>query len=96
MTFPTTVDILGRCYTIEYDEAMADLGECNQDNLKIRIKPSQPLYLETDTVLHEIMHGIEIGMQLNMTERQIYCITSGLMAVFKNNKELLSYISKAL
>jgi hypothetical protein len=47
-------------------------------------------------VLHEVVHAIDNAMQLNMTERQVYCVTTGLIATLKDNQQFLEYLYKAL
>jgi hypothetical protein len=72
------LNIIGREYEVVYLDDLKDvIGDCDCDNLKIRIKNGQPPSLETDTVLHEVVHAIDNAMQLNMTERQVYCVTTG-------------------
>ena len=91
------LNIIGREYEVVYLDDLKDvIGDCDFDNLKIRIKNGQPFSLETDTLLHEVMHAIDNAMQLNMTERQVYCVTTGLIATLKDNQEFLEYLYKAL
>lgn len=97
MALPNTVNVIGRQYTICYDKSLEELlGQCNPDTLAIIIKPGQQLAIEVDTVLHEVVHAIDIGMQLSMSERQVYCITAGLIAVLKSNPQFLDYLNEAL
>lgn len=91
------LNIIGREYEVVYLDDLKDvIGDCDCDNLKIRIKNGQPPSLETDTVLHEVVHAIDNAMQLNMTERQVYCMTTGLIATLKDNQQFLEYLYKAL
>jgi hypothetical protein len=97
MSFPNKLSIIGREYNVVYSEPTATLmGQCDCDGLKIEIKPGQLLPLEADTVLHEVIHAIENSFQLKMNERQVYCMATGLIAVFKNNPDFLEYMYKAI
>jgi hypothetical protein len=94
---PKYLKIIGREYEVSYLEELKDVvGECDWDNLKIRIKTGQPPSLEIDTLLHEVVHAIDNAMQLNMNERQVYCMTTGLIATLKDNQQFLEYLYKAL
>jgi hypothetical protein len=96
-TIPSTIDVIGRKYQVEYDDSLKGLlGVCDSDGLKISILPGQVKAMELDTLLHEVVHAIEIAMLLNMTERQVYCVTVGLLAVLKNNPHFLEYLNKAI
>lgn len=94
---PKYLKVIGRDYEIVYlDELKDAVGECDWDNLKIRIKTGQPLPLEVDTVLHETVHAIDNAMQLNMSERQVYCLTTGLISVLKDNQHFLEYLYRVV
>jgi cob(I)alamin adenosyltransferase len=97
MSFPQKIRILGRDYIVEYNEELNGLyGKCDERNQLISIAPNQLPSLEVDTVLHEIVHGISDVMNLGMKERQVYCITTGLIAVMKDNPDFLEYLNRML
>lgn len=94
---PSTVDVIGRTYAVQYDDSLKGLlGLCDSDVLKISIFPGQLKSMELDTVLHEVIHAVDIAMLLNMSERQVYCITVGLLSVLKGNPQFLEYLNKAI
>ena len=45
-----------------------------------------------ETLLHEVIHGVGEFSCLNLTERQVTGLATGLMAVFRDNKKFLSSI----
>lgn len=47
-----------------------------------------------DTILHEIIHIIDYEMQLEMSERQVHCMATGLYSVLKDNGDLAKWIIK--
>lgn len=94
---PKSVDVLGREYTIGMEETLPNmLGYCDYENLSIKIKADQQPDMELDTVLHEILHAIDYSMNTELEERQIYCMTVGILSVLKYNQPLLEYLYKAI
>ena len=47
-------------------------------------------------MLHETVHAIDNAMQLNMSERQVYCLTTGLISVLKDNQHFLEYLYRVV
>lgn len=94
---PTTLKIVGRDVTVSVVEDLEDkLGECHAEECLIKVSKGQPPQTEADTLLHECVHTIDERFQLNLTERQVYCTTVGLIALLKDNPYLLQYLSEAL
>lgn len=97
MMIPSSLKIVGREYEIvkveEYEE---QVGGVDFENSTIVIKDGQQRLLEADTLLHESLHIIDEIFQLELTERQVYCITSGLIALLRDNPNLMLYINDAL
>lgn len=97
MNIPSSLKIVGREYDVikieEYDEKV---GGVDFENSTIVVKDGQQRLLEADTLLHESLHIIDEMFQLELTERQVYCITSGFIALLRDNPELVSYINDAL
>jgi len=97
MTIPSSLKIVGREYSVvkveEYDE---QVGGVDFETSTIVVKDKQQRLLEADTLLHESLHVIDEIFQLELSERQVYCITSGLIALFRDNPTLMLYINDAL
>lgn len=94
---PSNINIIGRPYKVVYDTSLSKiLGEQSSVELLIRIKPNMPLFIESETLLHETLHGLDEAMQLNMSERQVYCLAAGLMAMLSENQDYLEYLNKVL
>jgi hypothetical protein len=58
----------------------------------IRIQNEMPLDLKQETILHEVIHGIENFFDLDLEERQVKMLGRGLTMVFKDNPQLLEYL----
>jgi hypothetical protein len=96
MNIPSSLRIIGR----EYDVAKLDyedqVGGVDFDTCTIGIKSGQQKLLEADTLLHESLHVIDEIFQLDLSERQVYCVVGGILAVLRDNPSLLPYINDAL
>jgi len=49
-----------------------------------------------DTLLHECIHAIDDCFQLKMSERQVYCVTVGVIALLRDNRDMLAYLTEAI
>jgi|TARA_B110000285_G_C14853645_1_gene481136 hypothetical protein len=92
----STVSILGRQYDVVVVDALSSTGLCDYEAATISIKSGQVKHREADTLLHECVHAIDECMQTNLTERQVYCITVGILALIKNNPHVLTYINESI
>lgn len=68
------------------------LGMCFPDTNEILLAPAQTADSLIHTVLHELLHCIEIKQHLKMTERQIDCLALGLIDLFRNNPDMISLL----
>lgn len=93
-----TVRVLGRPFRITQVEkgGMSEdsLGACAEDDQEISIRKGLKLETEQDTLLHEVFHAIDHLMGTKCSERQIASLATGLIAVLKDNPELLKYLGK--
>ena len=96
MNIPSSLNIVGREYDVVKIEECDDVGGVNFETCTIVVKDGQQQLLEADTLLHESLHIIDEIFQLELTERQVYCITSGLIALLRDNAALMPYIHDAL
>jgi hypothetical protein len=89
---PTEIKIIGKTYKVEsVPEMDDDCGACYDSKQLIKISEDIPQELSQDTLLHEVMHAIDYQMHINMKERQISAMASGLTAVFKENPDFVKY-----
>lgn len=104
MKRPAKVKVLGKTIKMHFvpaghellrdgpDDDMPGLGR--SDGLKqfIAVEEGQPLDTEQDCVLHEVMHHVEYAMKLDIPEEIIEKLSSGLLAVIKDNPGFLAYL----
>lgn len=95
---PTSLRIVGKQYTIQklsVDE-FANLGETYTEQGLIKLRQGQSKIDEADTLLHECLHALDERFQLNLTERQVYCTTVGLLSMLQDNPIMLQYLVDAI
>jgi len=99
MMRPKKLQILGKNYAVQFvnpaplaDDEHQDCGRCLDSEQRILVQYDLPPELERDTVLHETIHAIDYVLQLELTERQVSVLASGLLAVLKANPSLAPYL----
>ena len=96
---PSSLKIIGKEYTVQplsAEEFPDSYGETHTAQGVIKIRTGQTLYDEADTLLHETIHALDERFQLNLTERQVYCTTVGLLSLLKDNPDMLQYLASAV
>ena len=96
---PSSLKIIGKEYTVQLlsaEEFPDSYGETHTAQDVIKIRTGQTLYDEADTLLHETIHALDERFQLNLTERQVYCTTVGLLSFLKDNPDMLQYLASAV
>lgn len=94
---PFSVRVIGKTYDIHYKTTMEeedDLGEFDPALQKITIKKGQPLETEQDTLLHEVMHAVDSELNLNLSEKQVRGLATGILAVLKDNPKFYQYLRR--
>jgi hypothetical protein len=95
---PSSVRVLGKpvsmLYVDEGDLDFANNGVFMHDKLKIVIKNGLPIALEQEIVLHELTHAVSEFMNIDMTEHQVTALAAGMVQMFRDNTELLSYLGQ--
>lgn len=88
----TELDILGKTYEVVYvpRTGMSDdnLGSCEDEAQRICVAQGLKKDLIQDTLLHEITHALDYHLHLNLEERQVSVLATGLIAVFRANSAL--------
>lgn len=103
MKRPSRVRIIGKLHKIDYlpadhrdlkdgDDAL--VGRIDHDAQRVMIAQGQTLVSEQDTLLHEVLHGVEWAMDLEVPETVIHRLATGLLAVLKDNPDFLRYLAR--
>ena len=92
----STLSILGRNFDIIFKEDINESGLCDYENSTIYIRQGQTKPRELDTLLHECIHAIDECMQTKLTERQVYCLAVGIIALLKDNKHMLEHLVETI
>lgn len=81
--------ILGKEYNIimvsDYNLLTDKLGLIDYATNTIYLKDNPNEEIMKETLLHEVIHGVEFALGLNLTEQQVTALSSGLYAVVKEN-----------
>ena len=100
---PTRIRIIGKVHTVEaLPKGHAEItegedsfaGRIDHDRQCIFMEDGQTLIAEQDTLLHEVMHGVERAMDLEIPETAIHRLATGLLAVIKDNPGFLTYLRR--
>jgi len=97
MMLPTSLSIVGREVPVKVvNELPNQLGEYSYEEYSIKIKSGQHPLAEMDTLLHECIHAIDDCFQLKMSERQVYCLSVGVLALLRDNRDMLTCLTEAI
>jgi hypothetical protein len=89
---PKRVRILGKEYSVVQIADFENCGECHDMKQQIKLRADMPMTLEQDTLLHEVIHALDYSMKLQMRERQVSALASGLIAVFRDNPSFVRHL----
>jgi len=96
---PKTLRIMGRDFDVQHtsDDPEHD-GACFPHECRISISEGLHPIEEADTLIHEVIHAIHyllnIGLSYNMEEKVVRLTATGLIQVFNDNPELLTYFAE--
>jgi hypothetical protein len=86
------IDIIGKRYAVQFVEGEGDYGECFSDQCRIEVRATQCHQQQADTLLHEAMHAVDHEMHCSMSEPQIRRMATGLLALLRQNPELVAFL----
>lgn len=95
---PTYVRVFGRVYSVVYVKdsslGLSDMGRCDDAKQLIHVQDGLTPIEEADTVLHEVIHGIDYVMGLGLEERQVRGLGAALVGLFQDNPQFAKYLSQ--
>lgn len=92
---PDTFRLFSQQWTIRpgtAKELPAELGMCFPDTNEILLAPGQTADSLIHTLLHELLHCVDSKQHLEMSERQIDCLSLGLIDLFRNNPDMVGLL----
>lgn len=94
---PEAIRLMGRTFLFNYVKGSVlspddTFGHIDVYGQVICISDDLTPVEEADTVLHELIHAVDLTMGLSMTEHQVHHLATGLIALFQDNPELGSYL----
>ena len=93
---PDTFELFSETWTIRTGtdiELALNNGLCLADQCTILLNPNQTEEGIMQTLVHELLHAIEVKLDLEMTERQVDCMALGLLHMFKTNPNMLTILA---
>ena len=92
---PDTFELFSETWTIRTGtdiELALNNGLCLADCNTILLNANQTEQGIQQTLVHELLHAIEVKLDLEMTERQVDCMALGLLYMFKTNPDMLTLL----
>ena len=93
---PTKLRIIGKTFqikTFEPNPLANGLQGFHDSNLQvITLQTGNGFDDARDTLLHEVIHAIDYGIQVNLEERQVHALASGLYAVMRDNPDFVAWL----
>ena len=92
---PDTFELFSETSTIRTGtdiELALNNGLCLADCNTILLNANQTEQGIQQTLVHELLHAIEVKLDLEMTERQVDCMALGLLHMFKTNPDMLTLL----
>lgn len=91
------VVILGLHYDVVYvdreHDGMSDkVGLAEPDHTRLLITRGYSAEAERETVLHEVLHILDIAMRVGLSEKQVSVLARGLLCVLTQNPHLTKKI----
>jgi hypothetical protein len=90
--------VLGYHYRVEFKPVVTLEGEeqrglCHSDTQLIEVSSNLPKDQQREVLLHELIHAIEYGVGISLTEAQVTRLARAQLAVFKDNLDLAAFIA---
>lgn len=89
---PKSLNLLGKTWSVTQKKDSKNFGTCYHGKCVINVNPSNVVDQQRDTLLHEIIHALEVEGQLKMTERQVTGLATLLLAGLRTNPALVKFL----
>lgn len=88
------VDILGKRFSVQWSqpEGGKDFGQCDSTKCVINVDPNCHRDQQRDTLIHEVMHGIDHEMDTGMREKQVRLLATGWYHFMRANPEVVKWL----
>ena len=85
------IRLLGSIVKVIQDDSIIEkdiMGMCDIHKNEILISASMNEDMQEETLIHEVIHYVSEKSQLNLSERQVMGLSTGLYAVIKDNEDI--------
>jgi len=96
VTPPATITILGFTFTVTLEDAhdFNLAGQIDHNRQCIRVKHNLAPDETRETLLHEVVHGIDDAIGTKLSERKVAALSRALYATLRENPELVTYLTE--
>ena len=97
MNIPEEIEFMSQTWQIrsaKHKELIDCLGLCDPQTNTIILDPGLPDSVMTQTLMHELVHLIEITLNQCLTEGQVDTMATGIVHLFRANPSLLRLIEE--
>ena len=98
MPLPKSIRIVGHTYTVQVEPSehfnSQYMGQINHQELTIRVGTHIPPEQQRETLLHEVIHGVDVAMRLNLSEEDTSRLSRGLHAALRDNPDFAKYLTE--
>jgi hypothetical protein len=95
LPLPKHISFMNQVWSVDYatQNQLTDcVGLCDPQQLKIWISPNLAPDAETQTLLHEITHVMEMTLQLDLPERTVDLMAASFLHLLRSNPHLIESI----
>lgn len=90
---PEAVIVLGKRHTIRWDvELGRDCGDIHFTKNEVRIAKDLAPDEERETLLHELIHGLDYAIGIDLSEAKTRALSASLFGLMAANPGLVDYI----
>lgn len=97
MSLPNRVRIVGFDFDVVTEDSddftREYMGQLEPARLRIRVGAHLGPLQQRETLLHEVLHGVDMAVGADLTEQQISTISRGLFAVIRDNPDFATFLT---
>jgi len=93
MTCPERVRVLGVNVPIERSNSDQEWGSYSSNTGRISLADRGGEDVQALTLLHELMHVLEVELAIKLGEKTVTRLSAGLFQILRDNPELVSFIT---
>ena len=96
MEAPKRIKILGKTFKVverNFEDSPEAAGLTYVTDQELHYRTDDHFEAQRDTLLHEVIHGVELQLGLELTEQQVTSLAAGLLGVLRDNKHFTRWLT---